>query len=453
MPTRVWIWLDDRLSRDRFTIVQRFFQSLKQAPWNKRVTVEIIPKEWNEAEALALLDQAPTGQKPTLLLIPGDKYLPAIRLEGALGLNRRRGTEFAGYFGEAQKPEILKELHGRERLILLDFSTLTAGSTVEQVPLLEWIVWLATESERAGLEPLIEGPLWADLWTQDALLSQRLDSIFFLPEFQTHGWKKRATQVRALWVALWGMLYEVGPARNDLGGESKSSHLLRAEISVGVKKNRLAVQMRYRMPGFSPKELMAFFMDHRLARFHPVGELFRASDFLRVVLLGKGQGEAGSAASGEIEITTGLNSDAHAPSEAPSSKLDRVKTLWLSQVSTDVLPEPTARKLLKQAPVNTVSNNSANETKMKKLLMDASLKMKDLFLKLEKANLKINELRSGGVGVEVKTEIPDLINLREALELRIEQEIDAHPDPSAANEWKKTLTAWIKKEEEWLKKL
>ena len=387
--------MDDRLSRERSHILMRTLNAMRQ-----EFHFEVLSGDITEAQVLAKLQQTPVH----LLLVPWYRYLAWTRVEALFAQGRGQGPMFAGYFGEPTAPEDINPRSERSRLAFVDFAH---PSTPE---ILGWIGRMADDKLRSGVRPLLEkaGPVYTENWTSNLGMGLRIDAILGLPEItRSVDWLKRAPAIRLSLLALWSLVFDEGP-----GKSTTPSSTAKACFQVAVDASSLSFRLCYSMTGWGPKEAVSAFWPDPSKPGSAVSLLQQHADFVRVHTIGDGP---------DIEITVGFH-----PSGASDPR--KMRMLWVDPVSPKLVTEIPFQAPSAQAPYLRALNIGAVPTsapsgtedsgKLKKFMVEAATRIRDLKRVLLEKDEVIRELRSGGVGTAQPMPPPDVEALLDAFQSR-----------------------------------
>lgn len=393
-PLNIVLVMDDRLSRERSHILTRTLNAMRQ-----EFNFELVSGEITEAQVLSRIQQAPVH----LLLVPWYRYLAWTRVEALFAQNRGQGPLFAGYIGEPTSAEELGERTERARLALIDFAH---PSTPE---ILAWVNRMADEKLRSGLRPMLAQPgiVHTENWSAQAGLGLRIDAVLGLPEItRSVDWLKRAPSIRLTLLALWSLIYDEGPGKaGSTPGTAKACFQLTADAGT------LAFRLCYSMPGWGPKEAVAAFWADPSRPASAARLLQQHADFVRVHLLGDGP---------DVEVTVGF----HASGASDPRKL---ATLWIDPISPRLVSEipfqtPDANtpylRALNPGAAPATAASAPDDGKLKKFMIEAATRIRDLRRAVVEKDEVIRELRSGGVGTSQPLPPPDAEGLLEAFQAR-----------------------------------
>lgn len=365
---------DERASRERALAFNQTLQVLRA-----HAKVEVWPEGLDEEAALAKLEQASCD----LVLLPWYRYLSWSRVEGHFGLNRTQGRTCAGYFIE---PILNAELDYRpsyQRIILLDFTRLSARDSALLA------LSLADEGLRCGLPGLFDSKpapkFWSTKWnSQDDLgaflvelskLDVRNDASFLNPFL-----------FKSALLALWDIVFEESGRR--------------AVFEIAFTTEKLAVRVIYPKQGWSPVDVIDAFYPSLEKRTQPYQLLRALSDALRVHWI---------AERGEIEITLAFTAD------APTEKgFDEIHTLWVEPIAPHLLTDEKSGLKLLSDTLHAREKSEADRLteKLEQLRKELQLKEK-----------KIQEMRMGGVGQPPPQGLPEPQMLIDAFSQRFFENI------------------------------
>jgi hypothetical protein len=420
--------IDERLSRDRRGTLSRVINALRH--W---ATVELIAGEIEEPDLIKKLE----AEKYSLVLAPWYRYLNWSRVEAHFGLTRSSGPTFAGYFCEPLKPSEIGPQADHLRAILLDF----AGLAAHEAALL--VRSLIVDRDRSGLRPMLDPttPVYTENWHGSQGLGMRIDNVMGLPEIARHEWNSRGPAARILLSALWSLVYEEGPGKNELRQASVSDEKTpRACFQVAASAVTLSMRLCYAMPGWSAKDALAAFWPDT---DNPTGAaqlLLKYSDALRVHTL---------SGTNDVEVVASLFRAR--PAEKVHSTLH---TLWVEPLQPQLVSEipfetpppgshlnPNA--LLKALPPvmpesarrssapgasspasgHTAGSLTSSEGAQAKerFIFESAVKLRELKRVIADRDETIRELKAGGVGTATPLPPPDAEGLLEAFQQRYQE--------------------------------
>lgn len=443
--------VDERISRDRTQILARVITALRT-----EAQVEVLSSGGTTEDDF--LKRLKT-QKYNLVLAPWYLYLKWSRVEAALGSRRSSGTAFAGYYADLTTPAEIGPCPGGLRQILLDFVHLQPAEA------LLLIRALALETHRSGIRPLLAPGtrIYCENWWRNQGAGPRLDAVTGLAELGQHEWRKRAGSIRVALLALWSLIFEEGPGKNDApaGPAPKAP---RAHFQIGVDAQCLALRLCYAQPGSSSREDVAEFWPDDTRPSAASQLLLRHADFVRIHHV---------ADRPEIEIVAGFLAS------APSEKAPKYcRTLWIDPIGPQLVheafqeaPGPAAPHLrllpvasLGEQRPKPVDSDSKNKDRF---MFEAAVKIREFKKALEEKEEQIRELRSGGVGTAPPLPPPETEDLLEAfqeryfdakfqirqLELKVAdaEKNGASPQELAALQQK--IAALANREKAWIKKI
>ncbi len=346
-----------------------------------------------------------------LFLIPWYRYLSWSKAEAFYGLTRTSGPTIAGYhFGGITVDDLGTPEH--LRTILLDF----AGPSPADVSRI--VKNLLVENQRSGILPLLDGKgrstVYCENWMDQQGLGHRMDALMNIPEIGKTDWMERSGAIRIILGALWSLIYEEGPGKSEFaqaltGGQAK------AWFQVGANSNCLALRLTYSMPTWSPKDALLQFWPSKERPGSPAQLLRRYCDLLRVHRISD---------STDIEVTAVFFKAA--PAERSPGN---IQTLWIEPISARLFEETPYEKLGPDLPhlkplalAIPARPDEAQNSAREKALADLALQVRELRKALRDREVKIEELKSGGVGAPQ----PPAVDADGLLEAFLERFYDSH---------------------------
>jgi hypothetical protein len=380
------IMLDERLSRERGTLLARVINSIRTF-----ATVEMLSAATTEDQVLSKMER---GQYD-LILLPWYRYLAWTRVDAFWGLTRTSGPTVAGYFCEQVLPYEIGEQAQNLRAILLDFANLQNAEI--QVILKS----LQKDTSRAGIRPLLDSDakIYVENWYGAQGLGTRIDSVLSLPEFSEPKWIKRKNSLRISLNALWSLVYEEGPGKGEL--VPTGAGVPKAYFQVACDREVALLRLCYSMQGWSPKDAISTFWPNAKAPTAPAQLLLKYADFLRVHTFANGC---------DVEIVAGFF-----PSACSELAHGQIHSLWIEPMADNLLTERTfevpgpASPRLRPLPSGALSK----ETQIRGV---GDAKVIELQSILKKKEELIQELKSGGVGTSAPLPPPDAEQLLEAFQ-------------------------------------
>lgn len=380
---KINIVMDLRLSRQKTAEMARIVSSLRQF-----ADVQLTKGDITEDNLLADLKSSPC----TLLLLPSNFYLEWKKIEGYFGLTRTSGPTVAGYhFGQLLPkdigaPDLL-------RVIFLDF----AGPPHSEV--IHSIRCLMLDVTRSGLSPLLSNisspQLYYEDWNQARGLGNRIDCVMKIPELTQHDWSEKASSIRVVLGAFWGLIYEDGPGKAERN-QTQGTLAKRAYFQVGANSQILTFRLFYSMPQWTPKDIMTLFWPDPTQALSSPQLLLEHADFVRVHWIAENQ---------DIEITVGFYKKSAQKSAGSERVFGQINTLWIEPLSARLVAEPPyerpethGRNLRVLSPESMAILEDIPETKYKKELEELNIQIKELRKALHAREELISELKEGGVG-------------------------------------------------------
>ena len=437
--------LDDRVSHDRVSILVRLLNQL--AP---HFELELIKSaETTEAQLL----QKFTDTQYPLILAPLHRYFPWTRLENLLGVNRTSGPTLAGYFCEPIPSFQLPSPEGHSRRIILDFAHLEGND------LRILVNSLCIDRQRLGLTSLLESntPLFSENWYENKGTGYLIDAVLGTHEI-SNGWSLRFPAIRIVLSALWALIFEEGSGRRDAPPPSDSTKRPpRAYFQAGSDSKLLVFRLYYPLAGVgNPKDILKAFWPDSHGSTESAQLLLRFGDFLRVHLIKE---------TSEVELTVGFF-----PSACSEKAPQKLHTLWI---------EPLTSKLIEDPPYQLQSPSFPHIKPLRSLqpigtspsqdlaLLQAAEKIKELRSIIEAKDLKIQELKTGGVGTAQPLPPVDAEGLLDAFqqkyfeakyqirkfEQRIQEIEKSGAAPGEMEDLQEKMKVLTQREREWVKRL
>ncbi|OFZ17943.1 MAG: hypothetical protein A2X94_08600 [Bdellovibrionales bacterium GWB1_55_8] len=442
--------VDPRLSRERANLLTRTINALRHI-----AEIELLPGDALEEEILQKIQATPYH----LVLVPWYRYFNWSRVEAHFGLTRTRGPTFAGYHCDHLTSLDIGSQAEHLRTILLDFGGMTSNEAVLICRS------LLHEARRSGIQPLLKPstPIYCENWYASQGLGNRLDSILGLPEITTAGWAERSATIRMILVALWGLIYEDGPGKSELG--QGTSQTPRAAFQFAADEQSMVFRLNYAMPSWTPKTAVTSLWP---TSGHPSSNfqfLLRYADFIRLHTLSENP---------MIELVVGL-----LPSAASKRNYGTIHTVWVEQIAPQLVTEPPfdlpgpnapRLRLLPTAPVFAQKPRPAesDEGRAKdRFLNRAITDIRLLRGVLAEREELIKDLRSGGVSTAPPIPPPDAEALLEAFqeryfearyqirqfEIQIAELEKRNAGPEEIETLRKKMEALSSRENAWIRKL
>jgi hypothetical protein len=445
---KITVLNDNRLSRQKATALTRILNTFRQY-----AEVRLLDGNLDEDQFLAKMEE----NRGSLFLLPWYRYLSWSKVEAYYGLTRTSGPTIAGYhFGGLTVPEIGVPDH--LRAILVDF----AGPSPSDVARV--VRSLLVDTQRSGILPLLDSKgthVYFEDWMDQQGLGHRIDAITNIPEIGKTDWMQRAGAIRIALGALWSLIYEEGPGKSEFA-QTLTATQAKACFQVGASSHCLAFRLVYSMPTWSPKDALGFFWPNVERPGSPAQLLRRYCDFVRVHRV---------ADTPDIEVVVAFFKSA--PAERfPGS----VQTFWV---------EPLAARLIQEVPYERPSASAPNLKPLasaiparpdevqnavkERTINELTVQVKELRRALREREIKIEELKAGGVGAPQPppADADSLLNAfldrfysahvrTQELQdkIRILSAAPFHPQkPGDIAQLERQVQLALVKEEEWIKKL
>ena len=398
-PGTIAIIMDERLSRERGTLLARVINSMRTF-----TTVEILAGGTDEDQLLQKMEK---GQYD-LILVPWYRYLAWSRAEAFWGLTRTSGPTLAGYYCEQLLPYELGDQAEHLRAILLDFSNLAPSEICALVKSLQ------KDTLRSGIKPLLDADtkIYVENWYGGQGLGSRIDAFLATPELQEAKWSKRGNSMRITLNALWSLIYEEGPGKSDLAALAPQTP--KAYFQLACDREMAVFRLCYATPGWSPRDALTKFWPNPKTPSAPAQLLLKYPDFLRVHTFSNSQG---------LEIVAGFFPSA--PSEQAHGQ---VQTLWVEPLAINLLDElpyeapgpaaPRLRPLCSGDTPRDTPRDTKDARDAAKLRAVSDSNVIELETQLKKKEAIIQELKAGGVGTAAPLPPPDPEQLLEAFQER-----------------------------------
>ena len=409
--------MDDRLSREKISILRRVTALLREI-----YAIEVLSDPISETDLVKKLE---TTRPYDLVLAPWHRYSIWNRVETFFGASRLSGATFAGYFAENLKYTELGARSDQARSIILDF----ANTTPPEIAVM--IRSLVEDTSRMGLKPILEKdtPVYCDTWASPVEFGRKLDALFNVPELYAGDWGKRATALRILFQAFWGISFGETIAHQDRIAAEKSARPAKSYFQIGIDSGIFAMRLVCPNIRKTPRELLQAFWPNPADAFSAPQLILKYSDWVRVHAF---------AESSEMEITVALLKSA--PSEAAHGSF---QSLWIEPISAKILNElpfempnarsphlrdipsaasppapasPTPSLPLAPPPPQASAKATPPPDPTNRLVLQAANKIKELTQLLVSRDELIQELRSGGVGTAEPLPPPDAEALIEAFQ-------------------------------------
>jgi hypothetical protein len=351
------------------------------------------------------------------------------------------------------------------RRIILDFTSLEANEIANLLGS------LAIDSQRSGIRPLLaaQTPIYSDTWFGNQGQGARIDQVLSIAEIAKSNWSKRAPSIRILLSAFWSLIYEEGSGKSELVQANAGKSSPKAYFQIAADSNALCLRLYYyTLPHLSPKDALQQFWPNSNTPSRASQLLLRYADFVRIHSISE---------TADVEIVVGL-----LPSAPAEKSIDNFRTLWIEPLAAKLLnsppyeaPDPKSSGIRPLPPVASVASSipitsteaQDGTSKSQRALASATAQILDLRKKLTEREDKIQELRSGGVGIANPTAPPDAENLLEAFqqkyfeakfqirefEIQIENLRKNGGTPEEIRELKLKMEALMNREKAWIKKL
>lgn len=384
-PLIAWV-MDERLDADATKTVSKLHVSLKQT-----CDVQTIPGTLSQESVVELMEKT----KFQLVVLPWYKYLAWKKVEAFYGLTRTSGPTVAAYCVEAIDPKNIPDLPDYPRFYLFDLMKYTVS---ENTKLIQALIEPKT---RAGIKPFLRSttPIYFYQWDGKEHTSLMLEGWFELPEF-VGPWKDRR---HAIATAIGGVRDFVFSTEVSKSGNPFVHFACEPELAIVRIGTLLATAP-------NNQTIHSFWLKTKSQLAH-MSTASRYSDFMRVQW---------SSSPHQIEIT--LFFFQSKPSERAQSP--HVKATWLEPVSHDLFAQESlliskSEGVYKALPEITFLNMGDART-----AGVGENKIQTLQKQLLERDQLIRDLKSGGVSQPMKSGLPDLEDLAEAVKERLK----LHPE-------------------------